>query len=51
MAYFAMVAASEHPGDSRQLAIQSDLFIPDYLRKAFQYFGYIFGLCDKTIGL
>jgi hypothetical protein len=44
MAYFAMVAASEHSGDTRQLAIQSDLFIPHYLRNAFQYFGDIFRL-------
>lgn len=51
MAYFAMVAASEHSGDTRQLAIQSDLFIPHYLRNAFQYFGDIFRLCNKTISL
>jgi hypothetical protein len=51
MAYFAMVGASERSADSRQLAIQSDLFIPPYLRNAFQYFGDIFKICNQTIAL
>jgi hypothetical protein len=51
MAYFAMVGASERSADSRQLAIQSDLFIPPYLRNAFQYFGDIFKICNETIAL
>jgi hypothetical protein len=33
MAYFAMVAASEHSGDSRQLAIQSDFVHPSLSTK------------------
>ncbi len=51
MAYFAMVGGSQRTADSRELAIQSDLFIPAYLRNAFQYFGDIFKLCAKTIPL
>jgi Family of unknown function (DUF5677) len=51
MAYFAMVGASETSPDRRVLAIQSDMFIPAYLRNAFQYFGDIFKLCAKTIPL
>lgn len=51
MAYFAMVGGSETSADRRVLAIQSDLFVPAYLRNAFQYFGDIFKLCAKTIPL
>jgi hypothetical protein len=51
MAYYAMVGESERAADSRELAIQSDLFIPPYLRNAFQYFGNIFTICNKTVAL
>jgi hypothetical protein len=51
MAYFAMVGKSERSADTRELAIQSDLFIPPYLRNAFQYFGDVFRICNKTIPL
>jgi hypothetical protein len=51
MAYFAMVGDSEQSEGDRELAIQSDLLIPVYLRNAFQYFGNIFRMCNKTIAL
>jgi len=51
MAFFAMIAGAEKKGDERKLEIQSDLFVPHYLRNAFQYFADIFGICNKTIHL
>jgi len=51
MAYFAMLRDSERSESERQLAVQSDLFIPAYLRNAFQYFGAIFRICNNTIPL
>jgi hypothetical protein len=51
MAFYAMVGDSERSENSRKLAIQSDLFIPAYLRNAFQYFGDIFTICNATIAL
>jgi hypothetical protein len=42
------VDSAKLPGE-RQLAIQSDLFLPHYLRNAFQYFADIFGMCNKTL--
>ena len=35
--------------NERKLAIQSDLFVPHYLRNAFQYFADIFRTCNKTV--
>jgi hypothetical protein len=49
LAYFAMVAQSERKQNERKLEIQSDLFVPHYLRNGFQYFGDIFRTCNKTI--
>jgi hypothetical protein len=49
MAYFAMVAQAERKEGRRTLAIQSDLFIPHYLRNAFQYFGDILRNCNKGL--
>jgi len=37
MAFYAMVGDPERSENRRKLAIQSDLFIPAYLRNAFQY--------------
>jgi hypothetical protein len=51
MAYFAMVGDSERSANSRELAIQSDLFIPPYLRNAFQYFGNVFKICNEIMAL
>lgn len=49
LAYFAMVAEAERKENERKLAIQSDLFVPHYLRNAFQYFADIFRNCNKTV--
>ena len=51
MAFYAMVGDSERSENRRKLAIQSDLFIPAYLRNAFQYLGDIFTVCNATIPL
>lgn len=51
MAFFAMLAQSETQENERKLLIQSDLFVPAYLRNAFQYFADIFRICNKTIAL
>ena len=50
-AFFAMTAGVDRSGDERQLEIQSDLFVPHYLRNAFQYFADIFSISNKTIPL
>jgi hypothetical protein len=50
-AYFAMIAMAEKQENGRKLEIQSDLFVPHYLRNAFQYFGDIFKVCNKGIPL
>jgi hypothetical protein len=50
-AFFAMTATMELEGTERHIEIQSDLFIPHYLRNAFQYFAEIFRVCNKTIAL
>ena len=50
-AFFAMTAKMDKDGDERQLEIQSDLFVPHYLRNAFQYFAEIFRICNKTVPL
>lgn len=47
-AYFAMVAEAERSVGEKRLEVQSDLFVPHYLRNAFQYFGEIFRICNKT---
>jgi hypothetical protein len=51
MAFYAMVGDSERSENRRKIAIQSDLFIPAYLRNAFQYLGDIFTICNATIPL
>lgn len=48
-AFFAMVATVDKSGDEMRLEVQSDLFVPHYLRNAFQYFADIFRTCNKTI--
>ncbi|HKF53279.1 MAG TPA: DUF5677 domain-containing protein [Candidatus Acidoferrales bacterium] len=53
MAFFPMIAHAERREEEneRALAIQSDLYVPHYLRNAFQYFADIFGMCNKTMPL
>ena len=49
LAFFSMIAEAERKENERKLAIQSDLFVPHYLRNAFQYFADIFRTCNKTV--
>ncbi len=50
-AFLQMITSVEAATDERRLEIQSDLFVPEYLRNAFQYFGDILSLCNRTIPL
>lgn len=50
-AFFAMYRQIEKNRSEKRLEIQSDLFVPHYLRNAFQYFGDVFRICNKTIPL
>ena len=50
-AFFAMVALMERAGDEKRIEIHSDLFVPHYLRNAFQYFADIFRICNQAIPL
>jgi hypothetical protein len=49
MAFFPMFAGAEFKDGERKLAIQSDMFVRNYLRNGFQYFADILGTCNKTI--
>jgi hypothetical protein len=49
MAFFPMFAGAVFEGGERKLAIQSDMFVRNYLRNGFQYFADILGTCNKTI--
>lgn len=51
VAFFAMIGAAEKKRNERKLEVQSDLFVPHYLRNGFQYFGDIFRICNKTNAL
>jgi len=46
--YLPMLLSTEQKEGERRLEIQSDLNVPHYLRNAFQYFGDIFRLCNRT---
>jgi Family of unknown function (DUF5677) len=48
-AYFAMVTEMERGHDENSLAVHSDLFLPHYLRNAFQYFAEIFTIANDSI--
>jgi hypothetical protein len=50
-AFLAMTAQLTREGDERPLEIHGDVFVPHYLRNAFQYFADIFRICNKTIPL
>jgi len=49
--YFAMVAGMEKGENTRSLSLHNDLFVPHYLRNAFQYFADIFRICNKGLNL
>lgn len=49
MSYFSMLREAERSNGKVQLAVQSDLFVPHYLRNAFQYFANIFRICNQTM--
>jgi len=51
MSYFSMLREAERSNGRVQLAVQSDLFVPHYLRNAFQYFADIFRICNQTMTL
>jgi Family of unknown function (DUF5677) len=51
MAYFAMLEDSEKSENEQKIAVQSDLFIPAYLRNSFQYFANIFRICNQGMSL
>ena len=51
MSYFAMLRDAERSDAKSKLAVQSDLFVPHYLRNAFQYFADIFRICNQTMAL
>jgi hypothetical protein len=50
-AFFAMTREIDKDTDERRLGIQSDVFVPHYLRNAFQYFAEIFAICNRAIPL
>jgi Family of unknown function (DUF5677) len=50
-AFFAMIRGAKVGEDEHRLNVQSDIFVPHYLRNAFQYFGDIFEICNRTIPL
>lgn len=49
IAYFGILANSETKIGERKLQVQTDIFVPSYLRNGFQYFADIFRICNKTI--
>lgn len=51
MSYFAMLREAERSDGKTQLAVQSEMFVPHYLRNAFQYFADIFRICNQTMAL
>jgi hypothetical protein len=51
MSYFAMLRDAERSDAKTVLAVQSDMFVPHYLRNAFQYFADIFQICNRTMAL
>ena len=50
-AFFAMIRGAKVGEHEHRLNIQSDIFVPHYLRNAFQYFDDIFEICNRTIPL
>ena len=50
-AFFGMLAPMGKAGDERRLEVHSDLFVPHYLRNAFQYFVDIFRIANQSLPL
>lgn len=50
-AFFGMVAPMDKAGGERRLEVHSDLFVPHYLRNAFQYFAEIMRICNQALAL
>ena len=48
VAYFAMVSQTETKDGGPSLALHSDLFVPAYIRNAFQYFAEIFATWNSV---
>ncbi len=48
LSYFPMIVDMDISGGKRSYALDSDLFVPAYLRNAFQYFAEIFNYWNKT---
>lgn len=50
MAFVGMVGGGELiSGNERKLEANSEMYLPHYLRNAFQWFGDIFEICNKTL--
>jgi hypothetical protein len=50
-AFLAMIPRARNAAGQKQLEIQNDLFVPHYLRNAFQYFADILRIYNKTVAL
>ena len=51
MSYYPMLRDAERTNGRTRLAVQSDLFVPHYLRNGFQYFADVFRICNRTMAL
>ena len=50
-AFFGMLVPMGKTGEKGRLEVQSDLFVPHYLRNAFQYFAEIFRIVNEALPL
>jgi hypothetical protein len=48
-AYFGMLVTMGKAGEKGRLEVHSDLFVPHYLRNAFQYFAEIFRIVNGAL--
>lgn len=48
-AFAGMILPMENDGDERRLEVQSDFWVPHYLRNSFQYFKDIFSICNEAL--
>jgi len=48
VAYFGMISEMETKSEGSALSLHSDMFVPAYLRNAFQYFAEIFNRWNRT---
>ncbi|MGB6845847.1 MAG: DUF5677 domain-containing protein [Candidatus Acidiferrales bacterium] len=51
ISYFPMLREADRKEGGTELAVHSDIFVPHYLRNAFQYFAGIFQICNDTMVL